>query len=616
MALSGAGAANAQVMERVRPNDNRARAGIMGNGALAVRMEARMAMWHPDGDDKPGAPIPVFAELGRPAQVPGPLIRAPGGTDIIVMVRNQVPNATLTIHGLHARPAIGEAFSDSVQLAPGTVQTLRFRLDRPGTYYYWGTITGSAFGNRTHEDAQLSGAIVVDEPGERTPRDRIFVIGMWTDAAASDSARHRQRELVVVNGRSWPATDRIQYERGETVRWRVINASVDPHPMYLHGFAYRVLRRGDGMVDTVLTRAEPVHTERVAPGGTFAATWVADRLGNWLFQCDEPEHSEARGPLGYPPQTLLAAAGAPLVRGLGGLIAGIEVKHAEDDTTAGLPPPPLPVPARRLRMELRPNVGSSGTTPLYGIAIDEVGIELPPPDSGQRAGPTLVLNRAEPVSIMVVNNLPEPTSIHWYGVDGESLFDGVPGFSGIKPNQAPMIAPADSFEVRLAPPRSGTFAYRAQVNVARQMRAGLVGALIVTDKGKYDAIRNLPIVVSSPSDSAAEEQSVLINGSFAPAPLELRRGTAYRLRMVNLTTGRRDVVLELRQDSTFATWRPIAKDGFDLPPSERAPREASLSLSIGEAKDVEFSPVRSGDYRLEARTQMRVLLGTLPVRVF
>src|SRR5437867_9921330 len=81
-------------MERVRSNDNRARAGIFGNGVLAIRIEARIAEWHPQGDDAPGASIPVFAEMGRPAQVPGPLIRVPGGTEVIAVVRNLIPNAT------------------------------------------------------------------------------------------------------------------------------------------------------------------------------------------------------------------------------------------------------------------------------------------------------------------------------------------------------------------------------------------------------------------------------------------------------------------------------------------------------------------------------------------
>jgi FtsP/CotA-like multicopper oxidase with cupredoxin domain len=134
------------------------------------------------------------------------------------------------------------------------------------------------FNARTKEDAQLSGAIVVDEPGQRPAKDRIFVIGMWADTAASPLVRHRLRQLFVMNGRSWPHTDRLQYEKGEVVLWRVINASADPHPMHLHGFYYRVLRRGDGKADTVFgAKGDLVNTEQMPPGSTMSVSWVASQ---------------------------------------------------------------------------------------------------------------------------------------------------------------------------------------------------------------------------------------------------------------------------------------------------------------------------------------------------
>jgi FtsP/CotA-like multicopper oxidase with cupredoxin domain len=216
---------------------------------------------------------------------------------------------------------------------------------------------------------------------------------------------------------------------------------------------------------------------------------------------------------------------------------------------------------------------------------------------------------------MVVNHLPETTSIHWHGIELDSYFDGVPGLSGIKPQLAPTIAPNDSFEVRITPPRSGTFIYHTHMNEARQHRAGLVGALIVVDRGKYDATRNVAIVASSPSDSVQEESAVLFNGSATPPSLELKRATAYRLRLINITTGRPGLRFELKEDSTTQMWRTISKDGADIPAANRTLRPARQSLSIGETMDVEIFTARVGDFKLEAQTQGGGLLAVLPIRV-
>ena len=604
-------------IDRVRANDNRTRAGISSGRVLAVRLEARLAAWHPNGDDQPGAIIPVFAEIGRPAQVPGPLIRVTGGTDVIVTVRNLIPNQTLTIHGLHARPAIGAQFSDSIQLSPGSIHTIRFRLDRPGTYYYWGKTKGQSFRDRVAEDAQLTGAIIVDEPGVRAPKDRVFVIGMWADTVGSELNRNRNRELFVINGRSWPNADRMEYQRGDTVRWRVINASADQHPMHLHGFYYRINRKGDGRADSINVARDLVNTERMLPGSTMSISWLADRLGNWLFHCHTPDHIAVRGPLGFPPSPqMLAQAGSPHAghaNDMGGLVTALEIVPPEDDTTT---PPLPPPPVRKLRMVLRPNVSSTSITPYFGVTFDSTGIESER-EIGQRVGPPLVLNRGEPVSIMVVNRIPEPTSVHWHGIELESYFDGVPGVSGNKTLLAPKIAPNDSFEVRMTPPRAGTFIYHTHVSEVRQLRAGIAGPLLVVDKARWprDREKDVPIVATSPSDSAQEERAVLINGSLEPATLNLKSGIAYRLRLINITSGRPGLNFVLMQDTTVMAWRPVAKDGADIPAARRVIRPARQTLGIGETMDVELFTTAPGEYVLEARTSLGRPLARLPIRV-
>ena len=604
--------------ERVRVNDNRRAAGTMRAGLLTLQLEARLGSWHPDGDRAPGAEVPAFAEAGKPPEIPGPLVRVPVGTEVALTVRNAVPNAALIVHGLHARPLTRPA-ADTLMIASGATRAVRFRLDAPGTYYYWGTTMGREFRARTREDAHLSGAIIVDEPGQPA-RDRILVIGVWEDTLGGVVlARERERELMVVNGRSWPNTERLSYTVGDTVRWRVLNVSADVHPMHLHGFYYQVVARGDGTGDTSYTEArrDLVVTQRMIPGQTMLMTWVPERAGNWLFHCHIPRHFAPRGPLGLrrPGWTRRVPGHATsnhALEEMNGLVVGVTVLPRKGDR-----PQPAADEARRrhLRLLVRANAGGSAVEPYFGFALHEGGPE-PPADSGHHPGPPILLTQGQPVSIIVVNRTLEPTAVHWHGIELESYFDGVAGFSGSGTRLAPVIAPGDSFEARFTPPRAGTFIYHTHVDELRQQPAGLAGALIVLEPGaRYDPETDLTVLVSSPSDSAAELRAVLLNGSLSPAPLELRAGVPHRVRLINITKARPGMRLELLGASGMVAWRVIAKDGAELPAARLVTSPARLPISIGETVDVEVTQAKPEELRLEARAADGYLLGVLPVRI-
>ena len=108
---------------------------------------------------------------------------------------------------------------------------------------------------------------------------------------------------------------------------------------------------------------------------------------------------------------------------------------------------------------------------------------------------------------------------------------------------------------------------------------------------------------------------MLLNGSASPTPLTLRTGVTYRLRFINMTTRRPNMRVELRRDTVVARWRPLAKDGAELPVSLQVARPARSPLAIGETPDVELTPDAPGELRVEARTAPGALLGVLPVRV-
>jgi FtsP/CotA-like multicopper oxidase with cupredoxin domain len=257
---------------------------------------------------------------------------------------------------------------------------------------------------------------------------------------------------------------------------------------------------------------------------------------------------------------------------------------------------------------------------LYSYALHEGGAE-PPPPSGLRAAPTLDLVRGQAVRITVVNRLPDPTAVHWHGIELESYFDGVPGFSGAGRRVTPLIAPGDSFVVRFTPPRAGTFIYHTHADEVRQQFAGLAGALVVREPGAArDPPTDVPVLLTEALDSLGRPSAVLVNGDSTPEPLHMRVGATYRLRFIQMGVSRSVLWVELWRDGTEATWRPVAKDGAELPAAAPAVSLAQVRLGIGETYDVEFTPQAAGDLRLEVRTglprpQPTVVLTTLPIRV-
>jgi hypothetical protein len=56
----------------------------------------------------------------------------------------------------------------------------------------------------------------------------------------------------------------------------------------------------------------------------------------------------------------------------------------------------------------------------------------------------------------------------------------------------------------------------------------------------------------------------------------------------------------LTRDSLPVRWRPLAKDGQDLPPSRAVPGPARVALAAGEIVDMEFVPEQAGPYQLAA----------------
>jgi FtsP/CotA-like multicopper oxidase with cupredoxin domain len=207
---------------RIELNDNRIPSGRLSGRAFTLDLEIRPGTWHVLGDDKAGGEVLAFAQTGNAPSIPGPLIRVPLGTEIRVRVTNH-SSAALAVHGLSSRR---NATMDSLLLAPNASGEARFTADAEGTFFYWAGAPGVALDDRYFEDSQLYGAFVVDPPGVlRSPTDRVLMLGIWFDGRLPNGDEDGSREFLVINGRPWPHTERLAYQLGDSIRWRVINAS-------------------------------------------------------------------------------------------------------------------------------------------------------------------------------------------------------------------------------------------------------------------------------------------------------------------------------------------------------------------------------------------------------
>jgi len=269
---------------------------------------------------------------------------------------------------------------------------------------------------------------------------------------------------------------------------------------------------------------------------------------------------------------------------------------------------------RQLHLVARVDHGGTDSEPAYGFSLEENGKTSPvaPPFL---PGPTIVLKRGEPVSITVENRLPEPTSVHWHGIELESYYDGVPGFAGNGSRVAPAIAPGKSFEARFTPPRSGTFIYHTHVDEMRQQQAGLSGALVVVDSPTlYDPVSDWVLLVTAPR-RVADDNVVFLNGTATPPERTMRVGERYRLRFINIHTSRPNMIMRVLQGDKLQTWRSLAKDGMDLPSERSVVGPAEIQMGNGETYDFEFSPSEAGDLHLDIRAAAGALLASMPIAV-
>lgn len=591
-------------------NDQREIAGELRVGEYTLALELRRTTWHPNAPSKLAVDVPAFAETGRPASVPGPLIRVPAGTRVRITIRNTLAERA-TVHGLHDH----EGARDSVVLGPGESRELRFVARRAGTFAYFArtSVTPTIFSRR--DDSQLMAAFIVDPAGTDSraanARERILVITAWDDSVRNPASPYGPGQVYAINGRSWPFTERLAYDEGDSVRWRVLNLSQHQHPMHLHGTYFHVRSKGTPFADAAREDASRLAvTEVLGPGATMAMEWKAASPGNWLFHCHTINHIDEALRLGDAAASNAHADHGTVTDAMAGLVMAISVRPRTARVAR-------PVAARRqLRLLVTERAAPGDGRPSLAYVLQRDARE-PASDSLELPGSMLELHQGEPTAITVVNRSRQATAVHWHGMELESLFDGVAGWSGSGARVAPIIAPGDSFVAHMTPPRAGTFIYHTHAGELAQLTGGLYGALIVRPRAAgADPRERVIILADSTTDIlVGRTPPSMINGRRDPLPIELVAGVTHRLRFIGIGAVTRKQVRLLDGDAV-QRWTPVAKDGAEFPTVRRMETAADQVINAGETFDMLVTPSRAGELVLEVTSVSGATIITrVPVRV-
>ncbi len=216
--------------------------------------------------------------------------------------------------------------------------------------------------------------------------------------------------------------------------------------------------------------------------------------------------------------------------------------------------------------------------------------------SGSVPGPTIEVNEGDHVRVIFHNQLPEPTTIHWHGLEIPVAMDGMPFIS------QPPVKPGDTFVYDFTLHQNGTFFYHS--HGAMQEMMGAIGLFIIHPKKphypavqkdfgivlqEFAALQNNPV----PNSMAMEFNWLTFNGKAAPAttPLIVRQGDRVRIRLVNLGMDHHPIHIHGNQFYVTGT------EGGRIPQSAWFPGNTVL-VGVAQARDVEFDAKYVGDWML------------------
>ena len=288
---------------------------LIGVPAQAAKREMTLTIDEMQIDVAPDLKYKVFAFNG---QVPGPLIRAQEGDDLVIHVTNNTSlSHTIHWHGVHQKNTWrndGVPGVTQEPIKPGETFTYKFKADRIGSLWYHCHVNV----NEHVGIRGMWGPLIVDPKDplpieKKVTKEVIMMLSTWesknADKFGEGSTPYDVEDYFSVNGKSFPMTQPIRFKTGDVVRVRFIGAGGAIHAMHSHGHDMLITHK-DGLpvpkpyyVDTIL----------IGPGERYDAIIVADHdEGRFIFHDHVDKHVTARGKFPGGPITVMEYAGTPM----------------------------------------------------------------------------------------------------------------------------------------------------------------------------------------------------------------------------------------------------------------------------------------------------------------
>jgi manganese oxidase len=229
----------------------------------------------------------VVDAWGFNGSMPGPTIQVNEGDRVRLVVENRLPEPfSMHWHGLEIPVEMdGMPGISQDAIAPGARFSYEFTLRQNGTFFYHSHMA-------MQEMMGLIGLFIIHPRRAHAPavdRDFGIILQGWAILPNNTVPNTLAMEFnwLTMNGKSGPATTPLIARLGERVRIRLVNLSMDHHPIHMHGHTFYVTGTEAGRIRT---QTVPENTVLVGVAQARDIEFVADNEGDWHLHCHLPHH--------------------------------------------------------------------------------------------------------------------------------------------------------------------------------------------------------------------------------------------------------------------------------------------------------------------------------------